>query len=107
MPAIRQSNSTGMQNACGLKMLMSCIIISALCPSSACVAYCSLLFLVSVYSLLSRGVTVLAEQTADGVEGNFANVTRVLLKKIPTNEDSKMSYACQITFHMTQHSTNC
>jgi len=40
-----------------------------------------------VYSLVSRGDVVLSEQTAESVEGNFATVTRVLLKKIPTHED--------------------
>lgn len=46
-----------------------------------------------MYSLISRDVNVLAEQTSAGVQGNFASITRVLLKKIPANEDSKMSYA--------------
>jgi len=61
----------------------------------------ALLFLssVAVYALVSRGVTVLAEQTDAGVQGNFANITRVLLKKIAP-EDGKMSYAYdQYVFH--------
>lgn len=42
-----------------------------------------------VYALVSRGKTVLAEYTA--TSGNFPNVTRVLLSKIPA-QDGKMSY---------------
>lgn len=64
-------------------------IISATHPCARlCSSACA-----PVYSLISRDVNVLAEQTSSGVQGNFASITRVLLKKIPTNEDSKMSYA--------------
>mmetsp|Transcript_2915 Transcript_2915/g.3338 ORF Transcript_2915/g.3338 Transcript_2915/m.3338 type:complete len:235 (-) Transcript_2915:95-799(-) len=42
-----------------------------------------------VYSLVSRGKTVLAEYTA--TSGNFPTITRVLLSKIPV-QDGKMSY---------------
>lgn len=45
-----------------------------------------------LYSLIARDVNVLAEQTASGVAGNFAAITRVLLKKIPVGEDGKMNY---------------
>lgn len=45
-----------------------------------------------LYSLVSRETNVLAEFTEQGLQGNFASITRVLLKKIQPNEDSKMSY---------------
>ncbi len=65
---------------------------------------CFFFALLAVYSLVARGDTVLAEQTAESVEGNFATVTRVLLKKIPTNEDSKQSYAYdEFVFHYSVH----
>jgi len=55
-----------------------------------------------LYALVARATTVLAEATQEGLEGNFANVTRVLLKKIPAQEDSKMSYAYdEYVFHYT------
>jgi len=44
-----------------------------------------------IYSLVSRGVHVLAEYTENGLTGNFSTVSRVLLKKIPTDKDSKQS----------------
>lgn len=44
-----------------------------------------------IYSLVTRQIQVLAEHTATGLTGNFSTVTRVLLKKIPT-EDAKLSY---------------
>jgi hypothetical protein len=62
-----------------------------------------------IYSLVTRRSNVLAERTSGGVTGNFANVTRLLLKvsefslflfyswflfafqKIPA-EDTKLSY---------------
>lgn len=50
-----------------------------------------------VYSLISRGKTVLAEFTS--TSGNFPTITRVLLGKIP-DEDGKMSYVYdQFVFH--------
>ena len=33
-----------------------------------------------IYSLVSRSISVLAEYTANGLTGNFSNVSRVLLK---------------------------
>ena len=61
---------------------------------------------IAVYSLISRDVNVLAEQTATGLSGNFAAITRVLLKKIPAGEDGKMSYAYdQYIFHYSGQST--
>eukprot|EP01006_Ploeotia_vitrea_P048407 TRINITY_DN67231_c4_g1_i1.p2 TRINITY_DN67231_c4_g1~~TRINITY_DN67231_c4_g1_i1.p2 ORF type:complete len:177 (+),score=80.51 TRINITY_DN67231_c4_g1_i1:41-532(+) len=44
-----------------------------------------------IYSLVARGPHVLAEYTRSGLRGNFSTVTRVLLKKIPS-EDSSLSY---------------
>lgn len=43
-----------------------------------------------LYSLVARGRVVLAEYTS--TSGNFPTVTRMLLNKIPSNTDSKMSY---------------
>ena len=43
-----------------------------------------------LYVLISRETTALAEYT--DASGNFPTVTRVLLTKIPPNEDGKMSY---------------
>lgn len=43
-----------------------------------------------LYVLISRETTALAEYT--DASGNFPTVTRVLLSKIPANEDGKMSY---------------
>lgn len=43
-----------------------------------------------LYALVSKGKTVLAEYT--NASGNFPTITRVLLGKIPENEDGKMSY---------------
>jgi vesicle-associated membrane protein 7 len=43
-----------------------------------------------LYALVSVGKTVLAEYT--NASGNFPTITRVLLGKIPENEDGKMSY---------------
>lgn len=42
-----------------------------------------------IYSIVARGTTVLAEFSA--AQGNFAEVTRRILEKIPA-QDSKMSY---------------
>ena len=44
-----------------------------------------------LYALVTRGKTVLAEYTC--ASGNFQTITRVLLGKIPGNEDGKMSYS--------------
>jgi vesicle-associated membrane protein 7 len=44
-----------------------------------------------IYSLVSRGVNVLCEYTLPGRSGNFNSITRVLLKKIP-DENNKLSY---------------
>ena len=43
-----------------------------------------------LYALVSRGKAVLAEYT--DASGNFQTITRVLLGKIPENQDGKMSY---------------
>eukprot|EP01112_Ceratiomyxa_fruticulosa_P007955 TRINITY_DN206_c0_g1_i1.p1 TRINITY_DN206_c0_g1~~TRINITY_DN206_c0_g1_i1.p1 ORF type:complete len:255 (+),score=45.25 TRINITY_DN206_c0_g1_i1:206-970(+) len=43
-----------------------------------------------IYSLVARGSVVLAEFT--NTSGNFTTVTRRILDKIPTTNDSKMSY---------------
>jgi vesicle-associated membrane protein 7 len=43
-----------------------------------------------IYSLVSRGPTVLAEYT--GVSGNFAQVTRRILDRIPVVKNTKISY---------------
>ncbi|KAG5175111.1 Longin-like domain-containing protein [Tribonema minus] len=43
-----------------------------------------------VYSLVARGKCVLAEYTQSA--GNFPNITRILLGKVNTTEDGKMSY---------------
>lgn len=37
-----------------------------------------------IYALVSNGTSVLAEYTGAGLSGNFSQVTRVLLKKVPT-----------------------
>jgi len=43
-----------------------------------------------IYSIVSRATVVLAEYTS--AKGNFDQVTRRILEKIPTTHDSKMSY---------------
>jgi Regulated-SNARE-like domain len=43
-----------------------------------------------LYSLVARGKNVLAEYTT--MTGNFPTVTRVLLQKIPEEQDGKRSY---------------
>ena len=43
-----------------------------------------------LYALIARGRDVLAEFTA--VSGNFPTVTRIILGKIPSDRDGKMSY---------------
>ena len=43
-----------------------------------------------LYALVARGRVVLAEYTS--TSGNFPTVTRMLLNKIPTDMDNKMSY---------------
>jgi vesicle-associated membrane protein 7 len=46
-----------------------------------------------IYALVARGYDhVLAEYTSSGLRGNFSTVTRVLLKKIPSDADSSLSY---------------
>ena len=51
-----------------------------------------------LYSLISRGKTVLAEFTF--TSGNFPTITRLLLGKISTDRDCKMSYVYdQYIFH--------
>eukprot|EP00823_Brevimastigomonas_motovehiculus_P005581 TRINITY_DN4155_c0_g1_i1.p1 TRINITY_DN4155_c0_g1~~TRINITY_DN4155_c0_g1_i1.p1 ORF type:complete len:267 (+),score=51.57 TRINITY_DN4155_c0_g1_i1:116-802(+) len=53
-----------------------------------------------IYALISRGEVVLSENTAFGLTGNFAVVSRVLLQKISSETDAKMSYKYeQYTFH--------
>jgi len=44
-----------------------------------------------IYALVARSTHVLAEYTVTGITGNFSTVTRVLLKKI-SSQDAKMSY---------------
>ncbi len=44
------------------------------------------------YALVARGQVPLAEMQMKGNDGNFPTVTRVLLGKIATTPDSKMSY---------------
>lgn len=52
-----------------------------------------------IYALVSRGVSVLAEHTANGLTGNFSSISRVLLKKIP-DEDGRCSYVySEYVFH--------
>lgn len=51
-----------------------------------------------LYAIISRGKTVLAEYTS--TTGNFPTVTRVLLSKIQSEQDGKMSYIYdQYIFH--------
>jgi len=58
-----------------------------------------------VYSLVSRGKTVLAEYTQ--TSGNFPTVTRVLLSKIP-NVDGRMTYVYDAyVFHYVVESGIC
>jgi vesicle-associated membrane protein 7 len=52
-----------------------------------------------LYSLVARGTGVLAENTEAGLQGNFASIAVVLLKKIAP-EDARMSYTYQdYVFH--------
>lgn len=56
-----------------------------------------------LYSLVSRGSSVLAEHTESGLAGNFASIALVLVKKIPPG-DSKCSYTYdQYVFHYVVH----
>jgi len=53
-----------------------------------------------LYALVSRGIDVLCDATAEDVTGNFSNITRVLLNKIPANDNSRCSYRYdQYVFH--------
>ena len=46
-----------------------------------------------IYALVARDHDhVLAEYTSSGLRGNFSTVTRVLLRKIDTGKDGKLSY---------------
>lgn len=45
-----------------------------------------------IYALVARQSTVLAECTTPGRTGNFSTVTRVLLKRLSCEKDSKLSY---------------
>jgi len=45
-----------------------------------------------VYALVARANSVLAECTSPGRTGNFSTVTRVLLKRLKSDKDSKLSY---------------
>ena len=45
-----------------------------------------------IYSVVARGTTVLAEYTSQNSKGNFDQVSKKILEKIPTEHDSKMSY---------------
>jgi len=44
-----------------------------------------------IYSLVARGNVVLAE-FATATSGNYITVSRVVLEKIPTGQDSRESY---------------
>uniref|UniRef100_A0A7S3Q5V1 V-SNARE coiled-coil homology domain-containing protein n=2 Tax=Chaetoceros debilis TaxID=122233 RepID=A0A7S3Q5V1_9STRA len=60
-----------------------------------------------LYSLVSRGNTVLAEYTATLATGNFPTVTRMLLAKIPA-ADGKMTYVYDdYVFHYVVESGIC
>ncbi len=52
-----------------------------------------------IYSLVSRSIHVLAEYTASGLTGNFSTVSRVLLKKIP-EQDNKCSSGNSANAHL-------
>ena len=54
-----------------------------------------------LYSLVSRGVDALCEVTAEGVQGNFTVLSRVLLRKLPLTAGScgSIQYDQQHTFH--------
>lgn len=53
-----------------------------------------------IYSLISRSVNVLAEFSDENVKGNFLTISRVILKKIPIQEDHRKSYIYdQYVFH--------
>lgn len=43
-----------------------------------------------IYSIISRGNTVLAEYTNNS--GNFVQITRRILDRIPTSKSTKVSY---------------
>jgi len=45
-----------------------------------------------IYALVARENNVLVEQSAPGRSGNFSTVTRVLLKRLSSESDSKLSY---------------
>eukprot|EP00478_Filoreta_tenera_P001358 GABV01001379.1.p1 GENE.GABV01001379.1~~GABV01001379.1.p1 ORF type:complete len:239 (+),score=93.91 GABV01001379.1:138-854(+) len=45
-----------------------------------------------LFALVARGTTVLVEHISSGLSGNFSTVTSVLLQKIPSDSNSKMSY---------------
>eukprot|EP00295_Goniomonas_pacifica_P002062 CAMPEP_0175811836 /NCGR_PEP_ID=MMETSP0107_2-20121207/4056_1 /TAXON_ID=195067 ORGANISM="Goniomonas pacifica, Strain CCMP1869" /NCGR_SAMPLE_ID=MMETSP0107_2 /ASSEMBLY_ACC=CAM_ASM_000203 /LENGTH=215 /DNA_ID=CAMNT_0017123659 /DNA_START=12 /DNA_END=659 /DNA_ORIENTATION=- len=55
-----------------------------------------------VYVLVARGTTVLAEYTV--TTGNFQQVTRLILEKVPTGDDQKAAFAYDDhVFHILVH----
>lgn len=53
-----------------------------------------------IYALVSRGIDVLCDATSPDVTGNFSNITRVLLNRIPVHDNSRCSYRYdQYVFH--------
>ena len=59
-----------------------------------------------VYSLISRGVHVLCDWTAPGVEGNFSLVSRLLLRKLQPDGPTRCSYLYnQCVFHYITHAS--
>ena len=59
-----------------------------------------------VYSLISRGVHVLCDWTASGVEGNFSLVSRLLLRKLQPDGPSRCSYLYNhCVFHYITHAS--
>ncbi|KAF0976883.1 hypothetical protein FDP41_004178 [Naegleria fowleri] len=58
-----------------------------------------------IYSLVSRGTTILCEYTEN--KGNFQQISRQILEKIPSNKSQKASYLYdQYIFHILVHGEN-
>jgi len=54
-----------------------------------------------IYGLVSRGSQVLAEHISPGLTGNFTQVTRMVLKKLPeTDAQLSYSYDSRYVFHI-------
>jgi len=59
-----------------------------------------------LYSLISRGVHVLCDWTAAGVEGNFSLVSRLLLRKLQPDGPTRCSYLYNhCVFHYITHAS--